>query len=77
MWCVYHCTSSTHRCVTQGTVSNGTEEQELCSLIAGPAVGGAQSEGVCTCVCVCDHPPVKVLNFTNDLTMPPGAGPPR
>lgn len=30
---------------------------------------------VCAHARVCDHPPVKVLNFTNDLTMPPGAGP--
>lgn len=61
--------------MTQGTVSDGTEEQEFFSLVDVPAVGGAQSECVCTCVCVRDHLPVKVLNFTNDLTMPPGAGP--
>lgn len=30
---------------------------------------------VCAHARVCDHLPVKVLNFTNDLTMPPGAGP--
>ncbi len=39
------------------------------------AVGGAVC--VCVCVCVCDgdrsSSSVKVLNFTNDLTMPPGA----
>lgn len=30
---------------------------------------------MCVHMRVCDHLPVKVLNFTNDLTMPPGAGP--
>lgn len=40
-------------------------------------------DGTCVCVCVCEgvcvcsNLPVKGLNFTNDLTMPPGAGLPR
>lgn len=43
--------------------------------LAVTAVGGAS----CVCVCACEkqgigHLPVKVLNFTNDLTMPPGTG---
>lgn len=45
------------------------------------AVGGAVRVcmNVCVYLCVCDgdqsSSSVKVLNFTNDLTMPPGAGP--
>lgn len=68
------CSSTTYRCGTQGPVSDGAEQQERFSLVDAPAVGGAQSR-VCAHVRVCDHLPVKVLNFTNDLTMPPGAGP--
>lgn len=56
-----------------GAVSDGTEEQERFSLVDISAVGELRVN-VCAHARVCDHLPVQVLHFTNDLTMPPGAG---
>ena len=68
---------------SQRPVSSGIQELGLFSL-AGCCCRGSECVCVCVCVSVCvcvcvwdwswSSSPVKVLNFTNDLTMPPGAG---